>query len=157
MGNPVFRQKSLERIASPEQLNDYIKVSNPGIWMLLAAVIALLAGVCVWGIFGHMDTTLTAAAVAEDGAVICYVKEADAPSLYSGMQVHIGDTECTVQEIAPGPVSAAGSLDAYGLYVGGLQEGEWVYPVSLSGSLPDGTYTARIVVESISPISFLLN
>lgn len=72
MGNPVFRQKSLERIASPEQLNDYIKVSNPGIWMLLAAVIALLAGVCVWGIFGHMDTTLTAAAVAEDGAVICY-------------------------------------------------------------------------------------
>ena len=56
MSDQIFRKKSLDRISSPEQLNDYIRVANPGIWMILAAVIILLAGVCVWGIFGHLDT-----------------------------------------------------------------------------------------------------
>ena len=56
MSDQIFRKKSLDRISSPEQLNDYIRMANPGIWMILAAVIILLAGVCVWGIFGHLDT-----------------------------------------------------------------------------------------------------
>ena len=37
-----FRQESLDRAKSPEQLDDYIRVSNPGVWMVLGAV--LLAG-----------------------------------------------------------------------------------------------------------------
>ncbi len=44
MSDQIFRKKSLDRISSPEQLNDYIRVANPGIWMILAAVIILLAG-----------------------------------------------------------------------------------------------------------------
>ena len=43
MSDQIFRKKSLDRISSPEQLNDYIRVANPGIWMILAAVI-ILAG-----------------------------------------------------------------------------------------------------------------
>ena len=53
MGKTIFRQKSMQKITSPEQMNDYIRVSNPSVWMILAAVIVLLAGVCVWGVFGH--------------------------------------------------------------------------------------------------------
>ena len=37
MSDQIFRKKSLDRISSPEQLNDYIRVANPGIWMILAA------------------------------------------------------------------------------------------------------------------------
>ncbi len=44
----IFREKSMERVSSPEQLNDYIKVTNPGIWLTLAAVIVLLIGFIVW-------------------------------------------------------------------------------------------------------------
>ena len=50
----IFRKSSIDRVSSPEQLNDYIRISNPSVWMVLAAVIVLLAGVCVWGIFGHL-------------------------------------------------------------------------------------------------------
>ena len=35
----VFRKKTLDRIASPEQLTDYLRVTNPGIWVILVAVI----------------------------------------------------------------------------------------------------------------------
>ncbi len=39
---PIFREKALEKITSPEQLNNYLKVTNPAVWMILAAVILLL-------------------------------------------------------------------------------------------------------------------
>ena len=77
MSNTLFRQKSLERISSPEQLNDYIRVSTPSVWLLLIAIVILLAGVCVWGVFGHMDTALPVAAVSREGIVTAYVREAD--------------------------------------------------------------------------------
>ena len=74
----LFREKSMERISSPEQLNAYIRVSTPSVWMVLSAVIVLLVGVCVWGMFGHLDTTLTVAAVCDGETATAYVREADA-------------------------------------------------------------------------------
>ena len=49
--NNIFRQKSMERLSSPEQLNDYLKVTNPAVWVVLAAVIFLLAGLFIWSFF----------------------------------------------------------------------------------------------------------
>ena len=50
----IFRQKSIDRISSPEELHDYIKVSSPSAWVVLTAIIVLLVGVLVWGIFGSI-------------------------------------------------------------------------------------------------------
>ena len=49
MSEEIFRKKSLDKVKSPENLDDYIQVSNPGVWLLLVSVIILLAGACVWG------------------------------------------------------------------------------------------------------------
>ena len=48
----IFRQKSIDRISSPEQLHDYIKVSSPSSWIVLTAIVFLLIGVLIWGMFG---------------------------------------------------------------------------------------------------------
>ncbi len=61
----VFREKSLERISEPEQLHDYIKVTSPGIWLVLIAVVVLLAGVLVWGVFGRLQIHDKAGALKE--------------------------------------------------------------------------------------------
>ena len=50
----IFREKSIERVSSPEQLNDYIKVTTPSIWVILLAVAVLLIGLLVWSIFGEI-------------------------------------------------------------------------------------------------------
>lgn len=34
MENKLFRQKSIDRVSSPEQLQDYMRVTNPGVWMI---------------------------------------------------------------------------------------------------------------------------
>ena len=43
----IYRQKALDRISAPDQLTDYLKVTNPGVWVILTAVIILLAGVLI--------------------------------------------------------------------------------------------------------------
>ena len=100
----LFRKKSMDRISSPEQLNDYIRVSTPSVWLLLAAIVILLAGVCVWGVLGHMDTTLPVVIRAGDGQAIAYVRRADAEKVAPGMDVTIGDQEGKVAAIGAEPV-----------------------------------------------------
>lgn len=53
----IFRKKSLERVSSPEELNDYIRVTTPSVWVVLIALALLLAGMLVWSIFGTVKKT----------------------------------------------------------------------------------------------------
>lgn len=157
MENQIFRKKSVERVASPEQLNDYVRVANPGVWLALAAVLALLVGACIWGVFGRLDTTLTAVAIAEKGSISVYVKEADISSVEEGMTVTIADREYTVSSISAAPIAVTAELGDYALHLGELQVGEWVYTVVLAGELADGIYAADILIDSVSPMSFVFN
>ena len=51
----IFREKSLERVSSPEALNDYIRVTTPSVWIVLAAVVVLLVGMLAWSVFGRVN------------------------------------------------------------------------------------------------------
>ena len=48
MDNGLFRKKSIDRISSPEELHDYMRVTSPRLWMILAAVVLLLVGFIVY-------------------------------------------------------------------------------------------------------------
>ena len=157
MNNQLFRKKSVDRVSSPEQLNDYIRVANPSVWMVLAAVVILLAGVIVWGCIGHLDTTLSTAVVCENGEAVIYVKEADAEKVEVGMTVRVGDEEYAIGEISTEPIRVDETISEYAIHASGLTAGEWVYVVKVNGDFTDGVQKAEIVIESISPISFILN
>ncbi len=153
----IFRQKSVERISSPEQLNDYVRVSNPAVWMILAAVAFILAGVCVWGIFGRLETVINTVGVCRDGKITCYVADENIKSVKVGMKVNVNGGEFEISEIAKKPIEIDENFDSYAMYVGELKEGEWVYEVTAKSQLESGTYSAKITTESISPISFVMN
>ena len=55
MKNSIFREKNLTQVSSPEQLNDYIRVSTPAVWLVLTAIVLLLVGVALWGCLGRME------------------------------------------------------------------------------------------------------
>ena len=155
--NNLFRKKSMERISSPEQLNDYIRVSTPSVWMLLATIIVLLVGVCVWGVFGHMDTKLPVAVVSEGEVVTAYVRSADAGKVFAGQTIYVDGAQGKVVSIGEEPLRVDDSFTEYMRHIGGLQEDEWVYAASLEISCRAGVHAAEIVVDSISPMSFVLN
>lgn len=157
MENSIFRQKSMERASSPEQLNDYIRVTNPTAWVALGAVVVLLIGFIVWGVAGTLETKVRTVAVSDGETVTCYVSEAEIAGVARDNTVRLGGGEYAVAAVAAGPVAVDGSFTAYALHIGGLSVGQWVYPVTVNASLPSGVYEAAIVTDSVSPISFLFN
>ena len=157
MNRQLFKKSASDTISSPEQLQDYVKVANPGLWMVISAIVILLVGVITWGFIGKIDTTMSTAIVTEGGDAVIYVGEADAETLSVGMTVRVGDQEYTITDIAKEPVKVDGLLTDYAMHVSGLAAGEWVYAVRIDGKHADGVQKADIVIESISPISFILN
>lgn len=159
MNNKLFRKKNLEKVASPEQLDDYIHVSNPSAWVVLAAFTILLLGVCIWGVFGKLDTTVSVVAVNENNSVICYVKESDQPKIKTGMTVKIGDEEFSVTGIEKNPVLVDSSFQEYAKHVGGLNDGEWIYYVytDCNNGIDGEVFPAEIIIERINPIYFVTN
>lgn len=157
MDKQLFRKSSIERVSSPEQLNDYIKVSNPGVWMILAAIIALLIGVCVWGVFGQLETKITTAGKCENGVFICFVNEDEAAKIKSGMTLNVDGNELLISEISSKPIFVNAEMDEYLLHLGNFSDGDWLYEITASGTLSEGVYKAEIVTESVSPMSFILN
>lgn len=157
MDNQIFRKKNIERVSSPEQLNDYVRVSNPGVWMVLTAVIVLLFGICVWGVWGNLETILHTVCICQDGKMICYVSDREIDSVKSGMTITVQEKKYTISSISEVPVEIDEKMDAYALYIGGFKAGDWVYEVIADTELSDGTYEAEIVTDSIHPISFLMN
>ena len=157
MNEQLFRKKSVERVSSPEQLNEYIRVANPSTWIVLIAIVILLAGVVVWGVIGHLETTLPTAVVCENGEAVIYIKEADIDKIEVGMAVRVDGKEYAVCEISPAPMRVDDTMPEYVMHLSDLTVGEWFYTVKLSGEIADGAQKAEIVIESISPISFILN
>lgn len=157
MNDKIFRKKSVDKMSSPEQLNNYVKVTNPGVWMALAAIALLLIGICVWGVFGKLETKLTVAAVSRDGQTILYVKEDNVASVQENMSVYIGDETYKVTSISAQAVTVTEEISEYARHTGELSIGEWVYVVQIDGSMPDGVYKAQIVTDSVSPLYFVFN
>lgn len=139
MKEEIFRKKSLDKVKSPENLDDYIHVSNPGVWLLLISIIVLLAGACVWGMFGHIDSTAPTIVQVKDGAVTCFVADENISTVHNGMTVRFDGFEAVITEI--------GKKDESG-YICTLQSNQ---------TIPDGFYEGKIVIKSVKPLSFVLN
>jgi len=52
----VFRKVALERLSSPEQLDQLMEVTRPQGWLALGAVGLLLAAAGVWSVYGSVPT-----------------------------------------------------------------------------------------------------
>lgn len=146
-----------DKVSSPEQLNDYIRVSPLSVWIILAVIIVFLVGVCIWGIFSRLDTVIKAAGECNNGVFTCYVKETDISDVQIGMEITVGEELGMVTDIETVPIEVTGDMDSYLLYLGGFSKGEWVYAIRAQVPAEDGIYEAQITVESVAPMSFVWN
>lgn len=139
MKEEIFRKKSLDKVKSPENLDDYIRVSNPGVWLLLVSVFVLLAGACIWGVFGHIESTVPATVHVEDGKTVCYIAEENIASVRAGMTVKFSDREAVIEKI--GEKSDMG----------------YACHLASENAVADGFYEGKVILKSYTPISFILN
>jgi len=155
MKSDVFRQKSLDRVNSPEDLNSYLKVTNAPVWFILAVVILLLVGGIVWACVAKVETKAAGVVVADGTSITCYVSEENIKSVEIGTIVRIDDTEYLVKGISDTSGAVELTLSPYCITLGGFELGENVYALTLEGQLKPGNYACEIVLESVSPITFL--
>ena len=143
MQSQIFRNKSVERISSPEQLQDYMRVTTPGVWMVLTAVILLLAGMIISSAVVTMESTIKEQAVVdEDGTVLqIALPLAQKELVEPGMRVRVAGREAKIDMIfqLEGEVQVLAEL---------TKEGD---------KLSAGTYDVEIVTETVTPISLLFN
>lgn len=93
----LFRKASLDRIASPDQLDAMLKVTSPMSWVAIAAATVLSVIVVIWAFLGSIPTTvsLSGALVCEDGSsggallVVCCVPAEMVGQLLEGMEADV--------------------------------------------------------------------
>ena len=93
----VSRQKTRDRISSPDQLTDYLRVTNPGIWVLLASIVLFLAGVFVWFTIGTLEST-AAVKVSVAGQQATVIPR-EAAVLTEGMPLRVASGEYTLDSV----------------------------------------------------------
>ena len=48
MKSDLFRKEAVEKITSPEDLNAYVKVLHPRVWLILVGIIVAIAGLVIF-------------------------------------------------------------------------------------------------------------
>lgn len=153
----LFRAKNMERIESPESMNDYLQVTSPGVWLVLLTIIVFLIGACIWGIFGHIDSTVKIVVVATKNETFCLVPEDALKSAIDNRSIKIEGENYELSPTALVSEIISESTNIYWLLAGDLNIGDIVYKIPLSQQMPEGVYSGTIVTETLSPLSLLLN
>lgn len=135
MKESIFRKKSLERISSPEELDDYIKVTSPSMWLIMAAIILLLAAMIIWSFTGRMEITLETAAEVQGGQALIELPAEQIGKLTVGSEIRAGSQSGQVTEIT--------------------KKDDGYLVIAQIPQLEDGVVEATLVTESIAPITFL--
>ena len=148
MENRLFRQQSMDQVNSPEQIRDYLRVTSPKLWMVIAAVLVLLAGFLAYmSVAGKEITAPVRVKVenvqAEDGeqALVTFeIPTADRDSYRPGMTVRFGGVTGKIRYFVETEETTEVS----------------VLPDDPDAKIADGEYDAAVVVESSAPIDELL-
>lgn len=102
MSAGFFRKSALEKLSTPEKLDQLIKVTGPKAWIALVTVfIALGTGIC-WAVFGTVKTKLNAIGVVLGGEVheVVATSQGQLVKLHVAIGDHVkkGDVIATIQQ-----------------------------------------------------------
>ncbi|MEM9553559.1 MAG: NHLP bacteriocin system secretion protein [Acidobacteriota bacterium] len=95
----IFRKVAIERLSSPEQLDQLMRVTSPKGWIALIAVIGLLIIALVWGFLGYIPTNASGQGILlRRGGVSSVI--ATGSGQIAEILVHVGDRVTRGQVVA---------------------------------------------------------
>jgi len=155
MDNQLFRQKSIDRISSPEQLHDYMRVTSPRLWMILFIIIALVAGLIVFSTMATMESTMPVTFNVDQ-----YELSDDKDNITTEITVVTAIDPAYLDAISIGQEARLAN-NRKGVVDFIYQDKDMAYAsIAMENPevlLPDGEYPGEIVIEKKTPIDFLLN
>lgn len=156
----IFNQQARERLQSPDDLDKYVRVTSPSVWVVLAAILVLLGALLAWGIFGAVSTNVSTLGARMDGRTICLLDAARIENVTVGDDAMVGGVHTTVTEVSRTPISRdeARALFSSDFLAATLFEGDWEYVVVFEDVDVDEDVplSVSITTERVSPISLVL-
>ena len=138
MEQPLFKKEDLKRVSSPEQLNDYLHVTTPVTWIVLAAVVLILASLFIWSSVTAVESYAAGEAEVRGGVLTLRFDDADkAARVEVGMNVKVGERLAAV------------------ISVGSDEDGNAIAVADTD--LPDGRYQAGVGYKRTQIIDMLFN
>ncbi len=153
----VFRRSTMNRIASADELDHYIKVTNPSAWVVTIAAFLLVAGIIVWAFVATVPVTIETTGVLIDSsdnskmAVVCFVDKSTADKIdKSGAIASASDVAAESVAVNPTPVSSTEIVNFFDsdFYVEALHLSDWNYVVSLAIDEEPATTDYSINIKS---------
>ena len=86
----LFRKQAVERVSSPEQLDQLIRVTSPRSWLALLSLVGLLVLALAWGWFGRIPVGISGAGMLLGRGGINIVV-ATGPGQLASLEVGMGD------------------------------------------------------------------
>ena len=129
-------KKRKERITSPEKLDVYLQVTKPSMWIVIGAVFAIVIAFIVWGSITTVDAEVNGYGSVTDGTVFCVVDETTARVVEEGQTLWVGKYKTQVTSVT--------------------EEGSDSH-IEAKLDIADGIYPTRLIIDNISPISYLIN
>jgi hypothetical protein len=176
-GVPIFNERAARKLRSADDLDEYVRVTNPSVWVVLAAVVVLLAGLLAWAVFGAVTTSVSATGTAVETAaipqsakldvtgqkaVVCFLSADDVVNVDPTDMADVGGQRMKVGGVSPLPTSPEewdGALGSKYLAKSMFKD-DWAYAVVFEGDasqFEEGTpLSVVITTERITPISLLL-
>ena len=159
----IFNKRATEKLRSPDDLDKFVRVTNPSVWVILGACIALLAGLLAWGVFGAVSTSVSTTGAVVKGEAMCLLGGEDAARVHIDDQASVGGERMKVAEVSKIPLSKseASAILSSDYLVSTLMQDDWAYVVKFKGDVSELNenvpLTVNITVERVTPISLILN
>jgi hypothetical protein len=121
MDQKIFRKVSVERLSSPENLDQVMHVVPAKNWMALLCLFAVVAIVIAWAVFGEIARQVRGLGVlpsAQPGEVVALLSAGDGVGVEAGMEAFIVLPSHKHRAI-PGQVAAVQAVDGPTLTLGG--------------------------------------
>ena len=184
--NSILKTESKEETYSPGKLNEYIRIGSAGGYVMIAALILLVAAIIIWGFAGKIPVTLTEYGVVsgprkETKMCVCFVDvNKNTGMIPEGNEVNVrmadGKTvKGHVQYMSQYPESSDEVRDSYGnddpnttvnfdewMLEKLLENSTYSYYLTIETDEDISEYwhqvvDVTIIINEVRPISFLVN
>lgn len=160
----------MSRITSADELDRYIKVTNPSAWAVVFAALLLVVAIAVWAVVAVVPVTVNTTGIVlqnpdvGDSVVVCWVDKKTADRIGDfGVKASVDGAEAKGARMDNAPMSSSEVIKFLGsdFYANSINLADWNYPVVIEpgGDVGGSDYAISTALGSarLVPVSLVVS
>lgn len=162
LGSLIFRETALTKMSSVDDLDRYLKVTNPSAWVLVGAIAALLVAAIIWGFTAALPIQKTTTGILKDGQVVCFLPLDDEARATTSTAVTVAGHDTHIVSIDYDPYSQREVAERTNNdFIASQSDAQWSYMLTIAA--PDQLSTREegddvpieFTMKEVAPFAYL--